>query len=368
MLFYSDVRVIASQGILEQLAKTCGPEVLVELISRGHLRLSYEQQLTGISTTNAGTPNERHSAVTISSPQHDLQLIAPNLFTQLTGKSGKGRRLANRFTKLVHTINRAPDALADFRSDVLDTRYLQSAVRQLLPYYAPEYSIPDPLIFEVQEVGQEFAVVTNIDFVRLNRSYHLHVSASHSSVNPALLLSHILTARDNLYFASTTKADLALSPITSQIFVTKVDSVLDRYRNNASQISTFQDFIFKDGRAIGEVINSGQRSFADWLKILERADKFRQWLRDKPPDANLAKEYFREVTQSSWIDKLPSKTFRWAIFTGAGLALDALGAGGLGAAATVAISAADSFLLDHIIKGWKPNQFVDGTLRKFVDR
>jgi len=365
MLFYSDVLVIASQGILVQLARTCGPEVLIELIQRGHLRLAYEQQLTGIRTTNTGTPNERHSAVTLSSPQHDLQHIVPKVFTQLTGRSGKGRRLANRFTKLVHGINRPPDALLDFRSDLLDNRYLQSAIRQLLQYYAPEYSIPDVLVFEVQEVGQEYAVVTNIDFVDLNRSYHLHVSPSHSSMNSALLLSHILTARDNLYFASTTNADLALNSISSQILVTKVNSIFDRYRNNASQLDTFQDFVFNDGRAIAETINSGQRSFADWLKILERADNFRQWLRDKPPDANLAKEYFREVTQSSWIDRLPGKSFRWAIFTGAGLVLDALGAGGVGTA--IGISAGDSFLLDHVIKGWKPNQFVDGPLRKFLD-
>jgi hypothetical protein len=161
--------------------------------------------------------------------------------------------------------------------------------------------------------------------------------------------------------------DLALSPISSKILVTKVNSILDRYHNNVAQLSTFQDLLFNEGRAIGETINSGQKSFADWLKILERADDFRQWLKDKPPDANLAKEYFREVTQSSWIDKLPGKSFRWAMFTGAGIVLDAIGAGGVGTAVGVSISVADTFLLDHIIKGWKPNQFVDGPLRKFVD-
>jgi hypothetical protein len=279
MLFYSDVLVIASQGILVQLAKVCGPEVLVELIERGHLRLNYEQQLTGISTTNAGTQNERHSAVIFSSPQHDLQHIAPKLFTELIGRSGKGRRLANRLAKLVQTVDRPPEALVDFRSDLLDDRYLQSAIRELLPYYAPEYPIPNPLIFKSREVGEEFAVETNIDFVDLNKSYHLHVAPSHSSVNAALLLSHILSTRDNLYFASTTKADLALNPISSQVLVTKVHSILDRSRNNASQLEVFQDVFFKDGRALGEAINRGQRSFADLLKILERADNFRQWLR-----------------------------------------------------------------------------------------
>ncbi len=368
MLFYSDVLVVASEGILAQLAKVCGPDVLIELIQGGHLRLSYEHQLTGISTNNAGTPNERHSAVMFSSPEHALQNLAPRLFTQLTGRSGKGRRLANRFTKLVQTINRGPDAFADFGSDLLDNRYIKSVVRQLLVFYAPEYAIPDPLTFEVHEAGNEYSVNTNIDFADLNRSYHLHVPPSHSSLNSAYLLSHVLTARDNLYFASTTNADLALNQISSQILVTKVNSILDRYHNNLSQLDIFQDFLFNEGRAIAETINSGQKSFADWLRILERADNFRKWLKDKPTDSNLAKEYFNEVTRGSWIDNLPGKSFRWTLFTGAGLVIDALGAGGVGTILGVGTSVVDSFLVDRLIKGWKPNQFIDGALRKFVSR
>ena len=31
-----------------------------------------------------------------------------------------------------------------------------------------------------------------------------------------------------------------------------------------------------------------------------------------------------------------------------------------------ALGAADSFLIDHLIKGYRPNQFVNGPLAKFV--
>ena len=33
-----------------------------------------------------------------------------------------------------------------------------------------------------------------------------------------------------------------------------------------------------------------------------------------------------------------------------------------------ALSAADSFLVERILKGWKPNQFVEGSLHKFVEQ
>ena len=145
-----------------------------------------------------------------------------------------------------------------------------------------------------------------------------------------------------------------------------MNGILDRYRRNVSQICTFQDFVFDDGRAISEAVNSGQRSFKDLLKLLDQADKFRAWVKSKPPDVNLAKEYLREITKSSWVDKLPGKSSRWAFFTGAGFILDALGAGGVGTATGLVLSAADSFILDRIIKGWKPNQFIEGPLQRFV--
>jgi hypothetical protein len=39
-----------------------------------------------------------------------------------------------------------------------------------------------------------------------------------------------------------------------------------------------------------------------------------------------------------------------------------------GAAVGIGLSAGDYFLLDKVIKGWKPNQFVNGPLKDFVGR
>jgi hypothetical protein len=37
-----------------------------------------------------------------------------------------------------------------------------------------------------------------------------------------------------------------------------------------------------------------------------------------------------------------------------------------GAIAAAALSAGDAFLLDKILKGWKPNQFIEGPLKQFL--
>jgi hypothetical protein len=68
-----------------------------------------------------------------------------------------------------------------------------------------------------------------------------------------------------------------------------------------------------------------------------------------------------------WADKLPPKTLRWLLFTGGGLALGAAFTNPLtGAIAGTALSLADSFLLDKLIKGWRPSQFIEGPLKDFV--
>jgi len=37
-----------------------------------------------------------------------------------------------------------------------------------------------------------------------------------------------------------------------------------------------------------------------------------------------------------------------------------------GAATAVGIAAADGFLLDKVLKGWRPNQFLEGPLKDFI--
>jgi len=61
---------------------------------------------------------------------------------------------------------------------------------------------------------------------------------------------------------------------------------------------------------------------------------------------------------------MPIKKVRFVIFERLGQAIDMLGAGGLGTVAGTVLAAADNFLLDKILnREWKPNQFIDKTLK-----
>jgi hypothetical protein len=137
---------------------------------------------------------------------------------------------------------------------------------------------------------------------------------------------------------------------------------------NQSEIELFHDWVFSDGRAIREAVNAGQRNFEDVLQLVALGKKFKEWIAGQPDDANLRKEYCSAVTRLDWADKLPVRGTRWALLLGASKAVAAMTNPTFGGTAGIAMSLANTFLLDKLIKGWKPNQFVSGPLHTFVDK
>jgi hypothetical protein len=128
----------------------------------------------------------------------------------------------------------------------------------------------------------------------------------------------------------------------------------------------FQDELIDGLPRIGEAVNSRARSFADVIRLVESSQKFKAWLKKQAPDEALRKTYLEEVAHLDWADKLPPKALRWLLFTGAGIGLGAVGGPVAGMLAGVALSAGDTFLLDKFLRGWKPNQFVEGPLKDFL--
>jgi hypothetical protein len=162
------------------------------------------------------------------------------------------------------------------------------------------------------------------------------------------------------------ESEIAVAPIYKDLISLKLSEAVGSRDRSASNIEAFQELIFDDGRTIAGVLNRKERTFHDLLPVLEKASEFRRWLQDQEPTSNLVREYFRSVTKGTWIEKLPSKILRWSVFTGAGLIVDALGAGGIGTAIGAGISAVDAFIVDKLVKGWRPNGFVDNVLMGFV--
>ncbi len=367
LIFYQSVKVIADKAILKQLIHECGHEILLELIENGYLTIQYLDNGLAIQTQNTNTPNELHHPIVYSLPKLALDIVAPELFIEYTGKSGKGRRISQRFLRNVSSLSFDPHYLPDeVLIDYSDSNYVEQSIIHLVKNYTPEYPNPEKIKFRLYRDGKSLSVNTNIDFVMLNKFYHLRIPPEHSSISPAYLLSHLFNLRGDIYFCTTFKSEITTDPINTGIFNLKYADLLQRQKISEDALRLFQNFLFEDAKAVCAAINRGERTFKDLLELISKAKKFQKWLAGKEPDSNLLKEYYKEVTAGSWVDKLPAKTARWSLFTGVGIVLDALGGGGIGTATGLAISAGDAFILDSIVRGWKPNQFVDDDLKIFV--
>lgn len=367
MLFYGQVELVANRPMIIQLIRSCGAETLIELLERGYLKLYYRKNAGAIQTSNSGTPHERHQPVVIQVSRRALEDFVPEEVVTQVGRSGKGRRLARRLTSLVQGKDLQVSVIDDVLGDFRDKDYLRGAVGDLMGYYVPSYRTAEPLMFEIsEEEGGGFRVQTNINFTIANTLYNLNVPSTHSSLTPSYILSLLFFSREALAGAADANAELATDPAHSRVLARLLERLIRMRTRSEQEIEAFSDFVFDDARAIREAVNSGERTFRDMIELLERADKFKDWLKGHTADAKLVKEYFRAATSSTWVDRLPAKGVRWGLFTATGLLIDALGAGGIGTAIGVGLGAGDTFLLDHLIKGWKPNQFVEGPLTKFT--
>jgi hypothetical protein len=163
-------------------------------------------------------------------------------------------------------------------------------------------------------------------------------------------------------------SELVTTPLLSKLIQLRFSEVLQKRFQNANQLQLFQEATLGNTHAIREAINNGDAKFDDFLRVLEKAKKFKDWLKGVNQDFSLVEQYYSETTKATWIEKLPGKSARFAAFTGAGLAIDAIAPTGLGTLAGIGCGVVDAFYLDRFVKGWRPNQFIETTLKPFVDR
>ena len=366
LLFYGRVHVVASGDIFKFLLRTCGADELLDLLQSGFLTMSYQENGLGIRTQNTGTPREVHDFVMFEVPSHTSQHDVPEILQELTGKSGKGRRLSHRFLQLLKLTRFTQSDADGGLLEIEDADYVRLAISRLLGYYVPEYRIPEPLVFDIHREGTFFKVQTNINFSTVNGFYNARVSPKHGSLSVPFLLGVVHATRDDILTAADAAVELAVPESHSIIARCKVEDVLRKRLDSDRTIEQFQSFVFNDGRAIREAVNSGHRNLADVLRLLNKASKFKEWINRQPEDASLREQYCKELMALDWIESLPAKTARWAIFTAAGAAIGLLASPVVGVGAGILLNASDAFLVDRLLKGWRPSQFVQGPLQEFV--
>jgi hypothetical protein len=360
LLFYQSVHLIADGSTISQLVRECGPHLLMELLKEQFLKISYVEKIISVAPSDAEMSRRVYLPLTVHPTDGSwrLEKVAPEIFSKAASGPGWGRQLGKEFADLVPTIDLDNQLISSVRADFADQKYMEKAVAHLLGVLAPTYRLPQDYRFELFKEGNAFRLDTNIDFEQANEIFTQREQKAGYTLAPERLLIDIFDARNDLFFASRENAELATQPSSAAIINVKFREILDARSESQHNIEAFQELVLADGHEIGESIKSGFRTWRDLLTLLKASRKFKGWLQQQEPNASLIHEYMKALEKETWLDKLPTKAMRFLIFTGGGLIVPALAALGL--------SAADAFVVDRLLGGWKPNRFVNGPLKGFA--
>ena len=369
LLFYRKVRVVTGPQTFKTLVRTCGAEELLELCDMGSLEIAFLENMTMITSiqTNVG---ECHDMGLVSSPNFRFPMVARKVADEEGGTSSrKVKRIFDGMHKVVKRAEYDKEIIQGSQDGLKNRGYLEEAVRNTLSYLVPEYTLPAPLLFRPELVPKfGFRYETNIDFAEANAYYHRRVSAKDASLSPAHLLAQITAAEPDIVFASRSSSEFAVDPLKSLIVSSRVAEVLRKSTAGKEELDAFQEVVVDGSRSVREAVNNGDRDFRDVIRLVEQAHKFKEWIQQKGDDSQLRDEYCKSLAATDWADKLPPKSLRFVVMTGLSLVAGLVAPPIAGIAAGIGLNAADYFLLDRLLKGWKPNQFVEGSLKPFLKK
>ena len=364
LIFYGHVDIVGNGATIKFLLKEIPPLILLDLLRSKRLTLRFLSDQIGVRTQDRQGAAPIHDLITFSSPQHTFEKEPFDLFYGRQPDRLAARRFARSVVEVTHGTFDAQAVLAS----LLDSVRTERIVSALLQAMVPEYENEAPIRFQLQKENAGFTVDSNINFIKANSHYHKTISKDHSSLTHAYLLALVQGAYEELYFAGVLESEIAVDPLSRVIHPHLLSSVLERRLASQSGINAFTSLTLASAHSIREAVNSGKVPFAEIIRLLDKADRFRDWLRSQPVDADLVKNYYDAVVRETWVEKLPARGTRWGLFTGGGIAVDALGLGGMGTALGVSLSAFDAFVLDKLIGGWKPHHFVERDLKAIIQK
>ncbi len=367
LLYYQKVHLIIDRGTLCSLVKQIGIDTLLTLLKRPGFSAVHCEEMLATHTHKIGVL-EAYSYIaftvtgdkTVGTLKKRVERVQFEL-EQIGIPRSQARRKANIFTERVPSRKLSGDNFikggipAAAKQDLLNSEFVLAALKCTIACIPGGYQTGNDLKFDVIDSGTGLHVFTNIDLDRINRRQS--TSSTLEPITVAHLLSKILDYRADLALASFYGGDFYTSEATSSILRSRHAELVRRSSLNKESQQKFSEVIFPDSPCLSEIIDSGERSFDEFLLLLDKAEKFKTWLNTVSPDESLVSTYFKEVTSEGWFQRLPAKTIRY-LFT---LALDATNP-----VAGLAFGMIDTFLLEKMLGGWRPNHFITTRLAPFI--
>ncbi|WP_438393629.1 hypothetical protein [Caballeronia sp. DA-9] len=368
LLYYQGVHLVLDPGTLVGLAHQIGLPRLKTLLDLPQVSAVFCDEILATVTNKVGVTEFYDFAAVTMSGHEKGKLATPydRIALQLERK-GFARKDARKFSlwfvdlvvarKLSgnHFVKGGiPEAA---RSDLGDDVYMQTAIRQAILHADDRYFDGDQsLSIELLRLPNGVCAFSDIDFGEINA--HRNAKAPpQEAVTIANLLTTILEARADLAMASHYSGDFVTSEVASSLIRLRYVELLQSTKEHADSQQKFVDVILPDAPSLAECIDSGERSFDEFLQLLSSASRFKNWITSVNIDENLVSAYMKAILSEDQVQGIKGKTLRYALTTGAGFMNPVVG---------VLTSLADTFLIEKLLSGWRPNHFVAKKLDPFV--
>lgn len=369
LLFYQNVHIVLDYSSLVGLIKSIGMLNVLKLLSMPDVKGTYIEEITGTHTEQTSSGPE-YSLVAFSITGHQdvghlnsrKKRLEYVLERQGYTKS-RAKRYAERFRQCVNYKKLGDDyyvkggVISAARIDLLDNEYVAEASKVVSKRLLGGQPLPSDFFFRINSLGEKFRISTNLDFDSVSKIQQAK-DKNAGQYTPAHIASELLSASVGLIFAGHYGGDFYTSDTESKIIQLRQQFLLQRSQLDRLELHQFKEVALKGAPSIAEAINQGHRSFEEFLELLSSARKFKKWLKGKSPDESLVAGYLEDVTAASWLSSTPGKMLRYVLGASFGAVSPITG---------LALSAGDSLLLEKLVSGWKPNQFVAKKVMPFVD-
>lgn len=368
LLYYQKVHLFIDRGTLFKLVEQIGTDRILSLLRRSELSAAYCEEVLGTRTESFGvTKYHNYVAMTLAGHEDGTQLKTPleRLQYELERK-GVQKQVATHFSKAFldlvpvrkfsgnHFIQGGIAAAAN--QDFQDQEYLTQAIRRAIAVTPGGYETGENLKLELISTEKGIVVFTDIDFDLINQKRSQAIPPL-EPITIAHLLSNLLDARADLALASFYGGDFITSAAISSIIQVRYEELLRRSNLNIKSRQQFTEVVLPDSPSLAEVIDSGERTFDEFFKLLDQSARFKDWLKSANPDEDLVRTYMRDISSDSWIQRLPAKSLRYVLTLGLDATNPVIG---------LASGFIDNFLVEKLLSGWRPNHFISGKLSPFI--
>ena len=153
-------------------------------------------------------------------------------------------------------------------------------------------------------------------------------------------------------------AAVAGSEVAAQIQrIRLARSLQESERSELESIANFQA-VTLEGRSVGEALRSGRKGVRELLELLDKGQRFKEWLHQREPSAELLRDYVKVLSGQPWLSGTPGRILRFFVSSLAPFAVGVIAGREAGVLAGIGSGAANDFLVDRLVGGWRPSQFV----------